>query len=373
MNETGFDAEPIPALEETWPRIQAVGPELASELEQLGGELPGSAGVRLRRVAHWFRGPAVFDDAIRWPDVVAVGLELLEPDARLGGVNDQLAETGPTPALDQTSTSWTRAEIADAARRGACALLTRPSPGRQAYWRALVYPATILVAAWLLWVAFSFWVLPQFEAMFREFGMDLPLITKAVLGLAGLVRRWWLLMVALPIASGLALWLWQKIAARRQTHSPGPLARLFTGRRDSVALWAWHLALLLDSGVAEQRAVETAGEATVNRWLRNRSRSWASAATGAQAPVTKGVPRAFSDWAAFEFMTAVMALPVSEAKVVMLRELSAYNQARGTGNGAWWIEWLSMVLKFYLYLMIFVLVISLFMPLLSLIGGLSRP
>ncbi len=74
---------------------------------------------------------------------------------------------------------------------------------------AMVYPFVVAGASGAVLVLFLVWVLPEFETIFSQFNMELPLITRMALGAAhGLIRFWWLWivlvagLVALIIAYG---------------------------------------------------------------------------------------------------------------------------------------------------------------------------
>ncbi len=82
---------------------------------------------------------------------------------------------------------------------------------REAVTSALVYPAILVATAGLSMIFILVFVLPEFEAMFRSAGRQLPLATRIVMGIGHFIGRyWWVILTA-----ALALALGAKRALRR--------------------------------------------------------------------------------------------------------------------------------------------------------------
>ncbi|MCZ7649098.1 MAG: type II secretion system F family protein [Planctomycetota bacterium] len=63
---------------------------------------------------------------------------------------------------------------------------------------ALTYPiAVITIAAGILSLIMIF-IIPKFEAMFNDMGLDLPIMTKMLLGMANVVVNFWYLLLLVP-------------------------------------------------------------------------------------------------------------------------------------------------------------------------------
>lgn len=61
--------------------------------------------------------------------------------------------------------------------------------------KALFYPATVIVVAILVSAVLLIFVVPQFEAVFKQFGADLPAFTKLIVGASRfMVSYWWVLL-----------------------------------------------------------------------------------------------------------------------------------------------------------------------------------
>src|ERR1700726_828575 len=67
--------------------------------------------------------------------------------------------------------------------------------------KALFYPAAVLAVALIVTTVLLLFVIPQFEALYKGFGADLPAFTQAVINLSRFVQHqgWW---VALMIGGG---------------------------------------------------------------------------------------------------------------------------------------------------------------------------
>lgn len=61
--------------------------------------------------------------------------------------------------------------------------------------KALVYPISVLVVAFIVTLILLLFVVPQFEAMFKNFGSDLPALTKMVVELSEWMQAKWYLLV----------------------------------------------------------------------------------------------------------------------------------------------------------------------------------
>jgi general secretion pathway protein F len=153
---------------------------------------------------------------------------------------------------------------------------------------ALVYPMVLVGFGALSVIALMIFVIPEFERLFREGGRDLPLFTKAVFGIAGLLRDWsWLIIIVL---AGLSWWGLHKLsdpAVRRRFDRHrldwpiyGRLRLLFDSERLARALGA-----LLANGVDLPSALSLAGRTLGNQAL-------AAGIAEAAAKVRQGAPLA---------------------------------------------------------------------------------
>jgi type II secretory pathway component PulF len=83
---------------------------------------------------------------------------------------------------------------------------SRTAELRRSLWLKLAYPLTGLTAAVAIFSFIALFVVVPFEAIFRDFGVELPPLTIGVLHLAGALRKSGLMLLAL-CGGFVALWL----------------------------------------------------------------------------------------------------------------------------------------------------------------------
>lgn len=57
--------------------------------------------------------------------------------------------------------------------------------------KAMIYPATILVVAFLITSILMIWVIPEFSKLFSGFGAELPAMTQMVIAISNFFQAWW--------------------------------------------------------------------------------------------------------------------------------------------------------------------------------------
>ena len=126
---------------------------------------------------------------------------------------------------------------------------------------ALIYPAILIGMVILSLVTLMVYVVPNFEPIFTELGDNLPLITKAVLAIAGALQGfWWLMLIAL----GAGVWWmnqqWSKPESRAMWEARllafGKIGEL--AQKVETARLARTLGTLLQNGVPLLNALSIA-------------------------------------------------------------------------------------------------------------------
>ncbi|WP_417663765.1 type II secretion system F family protein [Pseudidiomarina donghaiensis] len=79
--------------------------------------------------------------------------------------------------------------------------------------KALVYPASVIVVALVVTVILLVFVVPQFEAVFKDFGAELPAMTQFVVTLSEIVQEYFLYVAAGLIVAG---WLFKRAYGKSQ-------------------------------------------------------------------------------------------------------------------------------------------------------------
>lgn len=75
---------------------------------------------------------------------------------------------------------------------------------------ALTYPAILIALSIVLVVVLLTYVLPNFQDFFTDFDTELPLITRAVMGLSHLIRDYWYLWVGIIVGGAVLLAVWRR-------------------------------------------------------------------------------------------------------------------------------------------------------------------
>ena len=135
---------------------------------------------------------------------------------------------------------------------------------------ALTYPAMLVLLSIALVVVLMTYVIPSFAGFYVEFGSELPLPTRIVLGLAEFMQHNFVL-VALAVVGGVygyRLWVatpaGRRLSDRLRLRLPllGRLAHLF-----AMSQLTRSLGVLLGSGTPMVPALQTAATSVSNAWL----------------------------------------------------------------------------------------------------------
>lgn len=211
----------------------------------------------------------------------------------------------------------------------------RPRSAVSHGWAALAYPLIVIGMAILVMTLLSTLVVPMFSSMFEEFGLELPMATRAVISLAQFLATIWgpVLVAAALIAVG----RWLMI-----TRSPRGARAAETFTRS--------LALLAEAEMPHGDAIDLAAAAARVR------------------PATARVPARRGP------MTAAAAEALTyepQAAGVLLRAIADCHGDRGRG-GLSATQWLiGPVAIGVVGIFVGFVVIALFMPLISLVSALS--
>jgi general secretion pathway protein F len=144
---------------------------------------------------------------------------------------------------------------------------------RQTVQLALLYPAILAVVALSVIVALLTFVVPDIVRVFTAQGAELPLLTRALIGVSGFFQSWGLALLAaiLALVAG-ALWLLRKPGPRHAWHrwlAEGRLTRAFV-LKANAAQFASTLATLTLSRVPLMEALAAAAQTVPNLHVRAR-------------------------------------------------------------------------------------------------------
>lgn len=331
-------------LEERWPAIQSNREAITSAINELAKSESGGGSKQLSVLGRWFGKERSYEDALKRPDVLAVCLAL-------------------TSLTEDKRDHFSGTDIRAAVRSGFSSIVHNGSVSQHLL-RAMMYPFLILMGGVFLAIFFSVFVSPHFEEMYEEFGIALPTVTLWVLDSAGFMRRWaWVLVFWL--FGGMALfWIFNYLDNKRRQSHMSWLDNRFLSTRDALAGWAWHISLLLQSGVAQPQAIWNAGFAVGKARLKEQSVRWSQ-----RKEADPYEPYFLKS--KFSLLNHALMLPPSNGKVKLLQRVAAYYRSRNRNMGQWWIGWLSFALYWLVGFIAFICVLSIFMPMMAIVSGLT--
>lgn len=334
-------------LKERWDWIETHRREIAAALNQVSNGMPRQDRVSLRRLARWFSGNGGYEIAIRRPDVLAVCLPFIHGD---------LSEK-PGPA-----------DFQHAVRIGFCTM-SRTMFNRNRLQQLFLYPSIIVAAIAMLAVFFSVAIIPNFQSIFFEFELRLPRLTEIVLQIALVVRSSWIIVLVCVIGLVGFVLLMNLLTSGRRNVAESWLDHKFKSTRNAVAGWAWHMAMLHDSGLDRTSAIEIAGNSQNNLWLKSACQTWLRDRSASKDPYGSATAPAFDQ--RFHLIHTTLDIDNRAAQIELFKEIATYYTANNRTIVSWWASWLVSFLLFVLVNAIVLVVVALYEPMISLISGLQ--
>jgi type IV pilus assembly protein PilC len=162
---------------------------------------------------------------------------------------------------------------------------------------AMIYPALVIVFAVGVMMALVAFLVPVFVGVFKQFGGELPALTKVSVGLSHMVTGYWWLMFATTFAVVIAFLRWKKSSWGRKQwdhfrlHVPMKIGGIV--QQVAVARWSRTLASLTSAGVPLLQALDITGrtggnvavEEAMDGVIASVKRGGTIAAPLAQAPI----------------------------------------------------------------------------------------
>jgi type IV pilus assembly protein PilC len=135
---------------------------------------------------------------------------------------------------------------------------------------ALVYPAILVTLAVLLVAVIVLKVVPAFADFYGSFGAELPIVTRIIVKVSDVARAQFLVILAVLVGSGLALFWWVRQPGQKSRFDHlilglpvlGQLARKF-----STSQMARTLATLLGGGLPLVNALDIASKSVGNQYM----------------------------------------------------------------------------------------------------------
>jgi type IV pilus assembly protein PilC len=133
---------------------------------------------------------------------------------------------------------------------------------------AMAYPTVVLSFALIVLLALIAFIVPVFVGVFKEFGGELPLITKFTVGLSKVVTGQWYLLLGGTVGIIVAFKKWKSSTAGRRQWDRLRLRIPFkigkTVQKIALARWSRTFSALYSAGVPIMQAIEVTGQTAGN-------------------------------------------------------------------------------------------------------------
>ena len=133
---------------------------------------------------------------------------------------------------------------------------------------AMAYPAVVLTFAIVVLLALIAFIVPVFVGVFKDFGGELPLITKFTVACRTLVTGQWYLLIAARVGVVVGFTKWRKSAWGRPQWDRFRLRIPFkigdTVQKIALARWSRTFSALYSAGVPIMQAIEVTGQTAGN-------------------------------------------------------------------------------------------------------------
>lgn len=133
---------------------------------------------------------------------------------------------------------------------------------------ALMYPAAVLITAFVVVTVIMIFVIPAFKEVFTSFGADLPAPTLFVMGISDIFVKWWWLIFGVIGGGGyFFMQTWKRNERMQQTMDRLLLKMPVFGSlidKSCVARWTRTLSTMFAAGVPLVEALDSVGGASGN-------------------------------------------------------------------------------------------------------------
>jgi type IV pilus assembly protein PilC len=136
---------------------------------------------------------------------------------------------------------------------------------------AMMYPAVVLAFAGMVLIALIAFIVPVFVGVFKDFGGELPAITKFTVALSNAFTHQWYLLLGGAIAIVVSFVKWRKSSWGRPQWDAFRLKIPFkigeTVQKIALARWSRTFSALYSAGVPILQAIEVTGQTAGNSVL----------------------------------------------------------------------------------------------------------
>jgi type IV pilus assembly protein PilC len=133
---------------------------------------------------------------------------------------------------------------------------------------AMAYPIVVFSFAMLVLIGMIAFIVPVFVGVFKDFGGELPLITRFTVGLSNMVTGSWYILIALAIGGFIGFRKWKSSSWGRPQWDQFRLRIPFsigkTVQKIALARWSRTFSALYGAGVPIMQAIEVTGQTAGN-------------------------------------------------------------------------------------------------------------
>ena len=134
---------------------------------------------------------------------------------------------------------------------------------------AMVYPAVVVSFAIAVLLALVAFIVPVFAKVFKDFGGQLPTLTKFTVGLSHLITGQWYIVIIVVVGSAWGFFAWKKSSWGRPQWDRFrlriPLKIGEVVQKVALARWSRTLSALVSAGVPILQAIEVTGKTAGNK------------------------------------------------------------------------------------------------------------
>lgn len=338
------DALPPDLLQSGWGAIQSSRLLIADEIEFRSEGLSGNFLNQANFARDFFRFDCTLEQAFCQPCILAIA--------------NPLAQFARTEGLSPCN-------ISTAIYQGFCTL-SRHGSNHRSLIRIFLTPLMMALFVIFGGIFLSHFVILPFEQMYAEFGIMLPRVTAAVLAFARFVRYSTSIVLPIVFAIPPLFWTLNRIGKSRREPGMSHFDLLLVRRRPTIARFLFHYTLLIESGLEKTTSIEKAAEATGKRWLWRRAKKIIG-----QDDKDSTNRRPFFSKSKFATADTALSMPRSRGQVAVAQQVATWYRDSSSGILEWWIQLMTPMCAAFILIGICVVVISLFMPLIAVISGLT--
>jgi type IV pilus assembly protein PilC len=133
---------------------------------------------------------------------------------------------------------------------------------------AMAYPIVVLSFALCVLIGLIAFIVPVFVNVFKDFGGDLPLITKVTVQASHVVTHYWFLLIGVSVGGFVGFKKWRKSKTGRpqwdRLRLRIPMKIGDTVQKIALARWSRTFAALYSAGVPIMQAIEITGQTAGN-------------------------------------------------------------------------------------------------------------